>query len=94
MRAGSSVERVLKVGCLGERFARAFDSEVIGERVDVERRPGRRAPKHLEKPSRGREPGIHLEQEVAAQKRLFVLAVLREIEGVPKGLKNLVPCLR
>ena len=66
------------VGRLRKRLSRAFDAEVVGEPVDVDRRARRDAAQQLEKAARGREARVHLEQEVAAEQGLFVLAFLCE----------------
>ncbi len=92
--AGPPGKRVRQlVSRLRKRLARAFDAEVVGESFDVDRRARRDAAQHLEKAARGSEARVHLEQEVAAEEGLLVLAFLREDERVPKRLEDLLPRL-
>ena len=94
-RGRTARERLLEiVGRVRKRLARAFDSEVVGEPLDVDRRARRDAAQNLEEAARRREARVHLEEEVAAEEGLLVLAFLREHERVAKRLENLLPRLR
>ena len=75
---------------LRQSLARTFGAEVVGESPDVDLRARSDAPQDLEQTAGRGEARVHLEEEIAAEERLLVLAFLHEHERVPKRLEDLL----